>query len=172
MLVDRAVVVFSHRNALDVAWSLHVRDRLSMSVGIALWAAYHRHLAHHASGLGAIALDYDALVERPREVAAEFVAALGRFGLVADADPAAVAAQVADDLRRRSIPSRYAADDVPTLRDVLPDFPDGAVASFERVDLAIARPHPWEADLLDEHRALRSLAAGHAAGRGNPASGD
>src|SRR3954469_8416590 len=41
VLMDRLTVVVSTRPALEVAWSLAMRDGFSVSLGLALWGAYH-----------------------------------------------------------------------------------------------------------------------------------
>ena len=51
-----------------MAWSLFVRDGISISVGLALWIAYNAHLANGTQGLAPHYVRYEQLVESPETV--------------------------------------------------------------------------------------------------------
>jgi hypothetical protein len=156
ILLDRFVVVFTWRPALEVAWSLAVRDGFSMTHGLALWSAYYRHLASGLSGLPAIAVDYVALTERPLETSRALFAALKQhdIGVDSDADEAALAVRPA--LRRATAPGEYVdISRVPTMEELLPGWPPGDVVAFDRFELVPAAATASETDILLEHRRWR-----------------
>ncbi len=68
------------RSALDVAASLHTRNKLRITHGVALWERYNRHLLSNLEGLPVILTRYDDLVDDPVAWSAqvgEFLASLG-----------------------------------------------------------------------------------------------
>ena len=67
-LLDRFEVVGITRDPAEVAWSLFVRDGISVSVGLALWIAYNAHLANGTQGLAPHFVRYEDLVQSPEAV--------------------------------------------------------------------------------------------------------
>jgi len=59
--------IVAHRDPLSVARSLHSRDAIPISSGIALWEAYARHAVHHSRDLDRLFVDYTELVRSPQE---------------------------------------------------------------------------------------------------------
>ena len=64
-LLDRFEAVVITRDPAEVAWSLHVRNGLPVTVGLALWIAYDAHLAIGTQGLAPHYVRYEQLVESP-----------------------------------------------------------------------------------------------------------
>jgi hypothetical protein len=156
ILLDRFVVVFTWRPALEVAWSLAVRDGFSMTHGLALWSAYYRHLAAGLSGLPAIGVNYVALTERPVETSRAFFAALAQHDIGAGVDPEEAANAVRPALRRATAPTDFIdVADVPTIEGLLPGWPSGDIVSFDRFELVPTQASTAEADILFEHRRWR-----------------
>jgi hypothetical protein len=160
ILLDRFVVVFTWRPALEVAWSLAVRDGFSVTHGLALWSAYYRHLAAGLSGLPAIAVDYVALTERPVETSRALFAALSQHEIGLTADPEDAANAVRPALRRATAPGDFMdGPAVPTIEGLLPGWPSGDVVSFDRFELVPTRATAAEEDILSEHRRWRETMA-------------
>lgn len=61
------------RSALDVAVSLHRRDGLRLTHGVALWERYNRHILANLAGAPAIVTRYDDLVDDPARWCEEVV---------------------------------------------------------------------------------------------------
>ncbi|MGZ8815946.1 MAG: hypothetical protein ACXWZR_00580 [Mycobacterium sp.] len=146
-----------------MAWSLAVRDGFPLSLGLALWAAYYRHLAAGLNGLPAIGVDYVALTDDPAKTTGSLFAALARLGMAVSAEPAVAAAAVHPTLRRATVPGDFAdaLDDWPASY-ILPGWPSSPVAVFERFTLEARQPSQWEIDILDEHRKQREVGVAHA----------
>ena len=64
-LLDRFEAIVITRDPAEVAWSLHVRDGLPVTVGLALWIAYNMHLANGIQGMSPHILRYEDLVDSP-----------------------------------------------------------------------------------------------------------
>jgi hypothetical protein len=159
ILLDRFVVVFTVRPAIEVAWSLAVRDGFPISLGLALWAAYYRHLAAGLNGLTAIAVDYVALTEKPLETTRQLLSALRRSGVELDAEPETAAVAIQPALRRATVPHQVTEVDAEfTMEDVLPGWRSAPVITFDRFDLAPGKALAWETDILLEHRQQRESA--------------
>jgi hypothetical protein len=100
LLGDGHVAVIVVRNPLDIAVSLARRQGFARSYSLALWEHYTRAVLRDASGLPALVVDYDALVDDPPRGTAllrEFLAAHDE--LVAPGDVDAIDAFLAAGLR-------------------------------------------------------------------------
>jgi hypothetical protein len=64
-LLDRFEAIVITRDPAEVAWSLHVRDGLPVTVGLSLWIAYNMHLANGIQGMNPHILRYEDLVDSP-----------------------------------------------------------------------------------------------------------
>jgi len=64
-LLDRLTAIVITRDPAEVAWSLHVRDGLPVTAGLALWIAYSTHLAQGIQGLFPHVVRYEDLVDHP-----------------------------------------------------------------------------------------------------------
>jgi hypothetical protein len=64
-LLDRFEAIVITRDPAEVAWSLHLRDGLPVTVGLALWIAYNTHLAHGIQGMNPHILRYENLMDSP-----------------------------------------------------------------------------------------------------------
>jgi hypothetical protein len=79
-LGESRAAVFVHRDPLEVARSLELRNGFPTSFGVALWARYNRLVLEHGRGLAMLVVRYDDLVEDPEEwirSAESFLGALG-----------------------------------------------------------------------------------------------
>lgn len=155
ILLDRLVAVVSVRPALEVAWSLSVRDGIPITLGIALWAAYYRHLAAGLSGLQVIAVDYVHLVEEPIGTAASLLLSLRELGITTTGEPEDAASVIHANLRRTSVPSRLERVEAVPIADLLPGLNPAPVSLFSKFEITARPPEQWEIDALDEHRLRR-----------------
>lgn len=64
-LLDRFEAVVITRDPAEVAWSLHVRDGIPVTAGLALYIAYSAHLAKGIQGLSSHVVRYEDLVNSP-----------------------------------------------------------------------------------------------------------
>jgi hypothetical protein len=64
-LLDRFEAVVITRDPAEVAWSLHVRDGIPVTAGLALWIAYSAHVASGIQGLSSHAVRYADLIGSP-----------------------------------------------------------------------------------------------------------
>jgi hypothetical protein len=64
-LRSRILTVVMHRNPLEVARSLQVRDGLSKRLALDLWETYNRSALANATGLPALVISYDDLLDDP-----------------------------------------------------------------------------------------------------------
>lgn len=162
ILVDRFVVVFTVRPAIEVAWSLAVRDGFSLSLGLALWNAYYRHLAAGLDGIPAIAVDYVRLAQEPNETTAKLLSALRSLDIDVDADSPVPAGAISNGLRRATMPSDVARMPGSTaIEDLLPGWVPAPVVMFDRFHLRARPPELWEVDILEEHRLRRRVESDH-----------
>lgn len=157
ILADRFVVVVPWRPIDEIAWSLSVRDGLPIALGVALTAAYMRHLAAGLQGLPVAMVDYPALVDEPGAVLPLLLGALRDVGVTLDFDEAAAVSAIDPALRRSTRPS-----DPPVAhllssqtRTLVETWPQGRVKLIRRFDFEPNEPAPWEEALLHAHRRLR-----------------
>lgn len=103
-LLDRFEAIVITRDPAEVAWSLHVRDGLPISTGLALWIAYSAHLAHGIRGLSPHILRYEDLVESPNAQLTEITSFLDTRGIPVLQQPSDidVAAKTIDSTLRRA----------------------------------------------------------------------
>ena len=79
-LGESVAAVLVHRDPLEVARSLQLRNGFPLPFGIALWARYNRLLLEHCRGLAVLVVRFDHLVEDPEgwiDAAQDFLGALG-----------------------------------------------------------------------------------------------
>ena len=106
-LVDRIEVVVITRDPAEVAWSLHVRNGLSVTAGLALWIAYSAHLARGIQGLSPHLVRYEDLVKSPTTQLVEVSKFLAERGVrVSDqeTDMDLAAKSIDPTLRRATVP--------------------------------------------------------------------
>jgi hypothetical protein len=111
VLEMRPVVVLAHRNPLEVAQSLHVRDGASIARSLALWERHMHGALTLAAGLPTLVLRYADLVARPADEyrrIGDFVAAQG-IDLPAPAAESEVEDFVDQDLRHAVVDPRELA---------------------------------------------------------------
>jgi hypothetical protein len=157
VLMDRMIVVVAVRPLQEVAWSLSMRNGLSLSLSCAVWGAYMRHLATGLDGLPVIVVDYVALSSRPDDVLRQLADRLLELGLDADLDMSSAADAIHPELRRASYPTLAEWDHAAfeSLRRLEESWNLGSVTAFERFSLGAVPPAPWEIALLDRHRIVR-----------------
>lgn len=159
ILVDRFVVVLPWRPIEEIVWSLALRDDFSHALGVALTAAYLRHLAVGMEGLPVVLVDYAALTERTSEVVPELLESLRQQGVRCDFDVDAAVAAVDPVLRRTTQPGSTSVDSViePETRQLVQPWIEGAVGSMPRFAREVSEPPAWETALLDLQRHLRGV---------------
>jgi hypothetical protein len=159
ILLDRFVPVVMVRKPVEVAWSLAVRDKLPVPLGLALWNAYSRHLAVGLAGLPAIIVDYAALVDDAPAVSSALIDALTRLGVRAPLDRVAAAAAIEPELRRATHPAEHERPEAPEWRagDEWPNWVFEPVHVTDRFDITPSVPQPSEVALLELQRHVRSL---------------
>jgi hypothetical protein len=147
-----AVVV--HRDPLEVARSLELRNGFPLHFGMALWARYNRLLLEQCRGLSVLVVRFDQVVEDPEawiDAAQDF---LDGFGAITGADAASARSFVEPTLRhvenRHSVegladpgslggaPERDLVLEVELLRSALVAL-EGAHASFDPPSLECER---------------------------------
>lgn len=107
-LLDRFEAIVITRDPAEVAWSLHVRDGLPVTVGLALWIAYNMHLANGIQGMNPQILRYENLVDSPTtELAsiAQFLQERGLPVLLQQSDFETAAKSIDPTLRRATVPN-------------------------------------------------------------------
>ncbi len=156
ILLDRFVAVIPVRSPDEVAWSLSVRDGLPFELGLALWAAYHRHLAAGLDGLPVVVVDYAALTGDPEPMVRSVLVELARLGISRELDVAAAVGTIHPILRRATQPARISGSGVAAdmLRNMEPWIVD-RVRGFEHFAAAKVAPTGWEVALLDLQRGVR-----------------
>ncbi len=168
ILFDRFVPIVVMRDPVEVAWSLRVRDGFPMELGLAIYAAYHRHLAAGLDGLTWIGVDFDALCDRPRLTLNRVLRELSRLGVVTGVDTHAGVRAIRPLLRRTTHPE-YAPlgpDLIPALDDIRQQSPAEGVSVATRFE-RIAPPSGWETAILDAHRRAREAGARNEVAREN-----
>ena len=152
VLLDRFVAVVTIRAPAEVAWSLAVRDGFSFELGLALWAAYYRHLATGLRGLPTIVVDYGALVSSPGQVLAKVGDGLVRMGMDAPLDVSRAAERINPALRRATQPDRPLDSTVmAAMERVAAPWSTGDVAVLQRFQLELPGPAGWETAILEAH---------------------
>lgn len=157
ILLDRFVAVVAVRDPAEVAWSLSVRNGFPLELGLALWAAYNRHLVAGMEGLPVVIVDYVELTRSPERHIADLLSALERTGLVARLDRQAAISSVQPTLRRSTQPGPAQSegplnDQFLAMREQLVP---AAVTVHDRFSMAVAPASGWEIALLGIYRRLR-----------------
>ena len=163
ILYDRFIAVVAMRPPEEVAWSLALRNHLAPEVGMAIWAAYHRHLAAGLEGLPVVVVDYVALTTNPSSLVPKLLRAVARLGVTEPLDDKAAVESVQAALRRSTQPDFVAnQNDVDSSIHEIAELwrGDGPVWVNERFSLETPRPHTWETALLDAHRRERNSEVG------------
>jgi hypothetical protein len=160
VFADQLLVVVSVRPALDVAWSLAMRDGISVSVGLALWSAYYRHLVAGLSGLHVVCVPFDGLIKEPTVIAEQVLGFARTAGLALRWDAAGVASAIHSELRTTAVPPEARLQyDEPSISEMLPGYDGLAVADYPTFDLTARPASGYEIDLLEEHRRVRKAEA-------------
>ena len=160
MLLDRFIAVIPLRAPDEVAWSLSVRDGLPFELGLALWAAYHRHLAAGLDGLPAVVVDFAALTQEPEPMVRSVLAELARLGISRELDVAAAAGSIHSVLRRATQPARMGGSGVAAdIQRNMDAWTGEPVRGFDRFAAASVNPAGWEVALLDLQRGVRGASA-------------
>jgi hypothetical protein len=172
ILLDRFAVAVTVRPMREVAWSLSVRNGFPPELGLALWAAYHRHLAAGLDGLPVVVVDYVALTARPDEVVPRIFDELEAMGIQAPLDRAAGIGHVQPSLHRPTQPAGADEGDgaLERLTDIERSWSMGDVAAHKRFGLQTEPAGRWESALLELQRERRAeqhrrIAAEQAAAR-------
>jgi len=66
-LLDQPHIVLVVRHPLEVARSLHTRNRLPLTVGVALWEAYNLAALRYSTGLSCTVVSYNKLLAAPEQ---------------------------------------------------------------------------------------------------------
>jgi hypothetical protein len=158
ILLDRFIAVVTVRASEEVAWSLAMRDGFPPELGLALWAAYHRHLARGLEGLPVVCVDYGALTSNPAEVIGALLTHLQRIGGFPSVDATAAIASIRPALRRATQPAsiRERTSKPDALVRLEKSWLTGPVAVYERFALAVEDADPWESALVAGHQRLRA----------------
>jgi hypothetical protein len=88
-LGESVAAVLVHRNPLEVARSLELRNGFPVPFGVALWARYNRLLLEQCRRLPLLVVRYEGLVEDPDEWIGSAESFLGELGGVVGPDAAA-----------------------------------------------------------------------------------
>ncbi len=88
-LGESVAAVLVHRNPLEVARSLELRNGFTVRFGVALWARYNRLLLEQCGRLPVLVVRYEDLVKGPDDWISTATAFLGRYGTVVGPDAAA-----------------------------------------------------------------------------------
>jgi len=76
--------VLVYRDPLEVACSLHARNHLRMTHGLALWERYLRSAATNLEGIPTFVMNYSSLLELPERRCEDLIQFLGEVGVVVD----------------------------------------------------------------------------------------
>lgn len=79
--ITAPVCIHVHRNPLEVAHSLRLRNGFGIAEGIALWEAYNLRALHASEGLRRVLVSYEELMTDPGGCIARLVEELGRLGV-------------------------------------------------------------------------------------------
>jgi lipopolysaccharide biosynthesis protein len=163
VLLDRFVAVVTVRDAREVAWSLALRDGFTPELGMALWAAYHRHLAAGLAGLPVVTVDFAALTGEPERLTAELLAALERLGVRGSLDRAAAAGAIKPVLRRATQPDDHDRSMAELALSAAEQkaWLGGDLGINERFDLTPSAPQAWEVAILAAQRSVRAARDRH-----------
>jgi O-antigen biosynthesis protein len=157
ILLDRFVAVVCTRPAAEVAWSLSVRNGFPIELGLALWAAYYRHLAAGLEGLPVVVVDYVSLTQQPERTMPNVLSALLDRGVPGNLDGGAAQASIAPALRRPTQPgSLLRSGSLPDTIGPLQDAWAGdAVSVYQRFTMDAHDFAGWESALLRTQRRVR-----------------
>ena len=157
-LIDHCCAVMIVRDPVEVAWSLNLRDGLSVLTGLALWGAYNRKAVVGLEGLPVHVCRYEDLVVSPSTALASISQSLAEWGqLSGEVDIESSSATIRRNLRRGTWPRTHPElSDVPDSLDSLNKFLCGQLGNH-----AYFEPGPapeagwWEGPLLRERRIAR-----------------
>ena len=155
VLAPPAASLFVYRDPLEVARSLHARDHLSMTEGVALWDRYTRSVCANLQGLPTMVVEYAQALAHPIDWIAQLRQFLGEVGIPVTSDnDGHAAASMVGDLRHHdgvddaslSLHPRHAE-----LLEVLRTL-DAVQPSWQPPDIPPAPP--WVDDVLELRRRL------------------
>jgi hypothetical protein len=161
ILLDRFVPVVVLRQPTEVAWSLKMRDGFPTELGLALWAAYHRHLAAGLDGMQWIGVDYGLLCDEPQATFGRLLESVGALGVKADVDGRAGSLVIRSELRRTTQPKELRTDKnvVAALEEIRRQWAQEAVSVHGADALAVTPPSDWERAILAVHHQTRQAMA-------------
>jgi hypothetical protein len=160
ILLERFVPVVVLRRPAEVAWSLKMRDGFPIELGMALWAAYHRHLAAGLDGIEWIGVDYERLCEHPRETFGSLLRSLGSLGIDGAVDARAGMRAIRPELRRMTQPSALGhQEELAALDAIRQQWVPEPVSIRTASVSGVAGPTDWERAILAVHRETREAKA-------------
>lgn len=158
-LLDRTTVVFIHRDPVEVAWSLYLRNGFDPMLGFALWATYNTAALRDLDGLSVHVCSYEQLASDPSATFEQLAASLSAWGESVDVDKVQVAAESIDlSLGRATWPQAQrhefvAPEEIADLHRLLISK-EGSHQTFEESFIEVPR---WAPALLQERRSTISL---------------
>ena len=166
-LEDRFVAVVAVRRLDEVVRSLQGRNGFAPDLGVALWAAYARHLARGLEGLAVVLVQFAALTEDPEGTITSLFAALDELGVRGPFDRDAAVASIAPVLRGSS--GTRASAGSPTehaIRQLEAAWATAPVVVHKRFSTPISPPSDHERAVLAAHaHARRGSSEPYDAGR-------
>lgn len=159
ILLEQFVPIVVLRDPLEVASSLSVRDGLTIEHGVALWAAYMRHLAHGLFGSRFIAVEYADVLADPARLVPELLQALTELGVTMHFDTDAAIGAIKPELRRAVRPPPPDRVTLDTARAVKDGWKFKGVMTSDGSPRLMPDPQGWETALLVSHRRVRRLSA-------------
>lgn len=159
ILMDGFVPVVVLRDPFEIASSLSARDGMTIEYGIALWAAYLRHLDVGLFRSRFVAIQYADLVAEPARFIPELLEALTHLGVATRFDVPAAIAAIKPDLRHATAPPSVGLTTSQTARAVLGAWNFRGVVTTDGAPPVTPAPEGWEVSLLDSQRRMRRLVA-------------
>jgi hypothetical protein len=149
VIAPPAAAVLIYRDPLEVARSLHARDGVSLTYGLALWDRYVRSASANLVGLPTIVADYARILDQPSDWIDEIAGFLRTVGVdIPSPPPPEAVAALATDLRHQTAPTAdrsFLSDDQFAVMEILRRR-DGPHRSWAPPDLG---PEPtWVDDVL------------------------
>lgn len=155
---DRCCAVMIVRDPVEVAWSLNLRNGVSVLTGLALWGAYNRSAVVGLEGLPVHVCRYEDLMVSPNTVLASVSQSLAEWGqLGGEFDLESSSATIRRNLRRGTWPrTQRELSDVPDSLCSLNKFLTDQLGNHAHFEPG---PAPdagwWEGPLLRERRIAR-----------------
>jgi hypothetical protein len=140
VLTEKPVIVYVHREPLEVALSLSRRDGIGKAHCIALWERYSRSALHSSYGLPFLMVRFDELMADTLKAVESIRTNLSALGVVVNKNVAEAVAFVSGDLALNQLRGRSLIDDPDStgvqhaLLEMLSSLP-GMSLSFPAYDL-------------------------------------